>query len=676
MNGGASNYGAVYKIDAVGHEKVLYSFAGLYAVGGASPYAGVILDSEGNLYGTTPGSGYYNAGVVYKVDTKGQETVLYHLCQLNDCADGETPSSGVVRDSAGNLYGVTSRGGASNVGVVYKIDPTGVETVLYRFTGGADGSGPNSLIRDEAGNLFGTTASGGSGRQGVVFKVDTAGQESVVYYFGPGDGETPVGVTRDAAGNLYGATTSGGYPANAGTVFKIYASGIERNLYAFKGESDGGNPAAGVVLDAAGNLYGTTTHGGSGNAGVVYKVDPAGQETVIYAFNGTGGSLPVSGVVLDAEGNLYGTTPSPSLGVVYKIDTAGQETVLTDFMPTAPPDGAYPSGTLTMSAGELYGVTSEGGAAAYGTVYKLDNSGRETVLYDFVGGANGDYPSGNVTFDTAGNIYGTAGGGSAGQGIVFKLDPAGEESVLYSFTGGTDGGTPSSVVLDNEGNLYGTASTGGFGHGVIFKIDTTGHETVLHNFGGDTFGDDPAGVTRDAAGNLYGTTYYGGVANVGIVYMLDAARRFTILHSFTGGADGAIPNAGLILDSEGNLYGTAQGGGASGVGVVFKLDSAGDETVLYNFCSQVNCTDGAIPSTGVVRDAAGNLYGTTSNEYGYNFGPGQVYMLDASGQETVLWTFTGLAIPNGVIRDPAGNLFGTSGYGGTKSGGLAFKIIP
>jgi uncharacterized repeat protein (TIGR03803 family) len=335
VNGGASNDGAIYKIDTAGHEKVLYSFTGgQYGPDGANPYAGVILDSDGNLYGTTPGAGYYNAGVAYKVDTNGQETVLYQFCQQNDCADGDTPSSGVVRDSAGNVYGVTAHGGTANVGVVYKIDPAGVETVLYSFTGGADGSGPNSLIRDGAGELYGTTAGGGLGKQGVVFTVDMAGQESVVYYFGPYDGATPVGVKRGADGNLYGATAAGGV-GNAGIVFKIDAAGREQILYSFKGGSDGGNPGAGVVFDEAGNLFGTTTHGGSSSAGVVYKVDTAGQETVLYAFNGSGGSSPVSGVIFDAAGNLYGTTPSPNLGVVYKIDRAGQETVLTGFAPTA-----------------------------------------------------------------------------------------------------------------------------------------------------------------------------------------------------------------------------------------------------------------------------------------------------------------------------------------------------
>lgn len=682
VNGGAFNYGTVYKIDTAGQERVLYSFPAEYSPDGSNPTAGVILDAQGNLYGTTPGAGYYDAGVVYMVSAKGQETVLYHFCQQFDCADGEMPSSGVIRDSAGNLYGVTSHGGASNAGVVYQIDPTGVETVLYSFTGGADGAGPNSLIRDEAGNLFGTTAGGGAGQQGVVFKLDSAGQLSVVYYFYY-DGTTPVGVTRDKSGNLYGVTSAGG-ASNAGTVFKISVSGVEQVLYSFTGGSDGGSPAAGVVMDAEGNLYGTTSKGGSYSQGAVYKVDTSGQETVIYSFNGTGGSAPVSGVILDNSGNLYGTTPSPNLGVVYKINPAGQETVLTSFAIAAPPDGVSPSGGLTeYSPGRFYGATSGGGAAGYGVVFTVDTSGRETLFYSFGGGADGYAPSGEITIDPAGNLYGTAAGGVSNQGVVYKLDPSGQEAVLYSFTGGADGGGPEGgVALDTEGNLYGTASSGGLGHGVVFKIDPAGSETVLHNFGGGDLGDYPnSGVTRDSAGNLYGATGSGGVANLGIIFKVDAAGRFTILHSFTGSTDGGNPNGGLILDHAGNLYGTSASGGTANAGVIFEMDPTGQETVLYNFCSQIYCADGGAPDSGVIRDAEGNLYGTTYGTFGYISLPAVAYELAANGQETVLHTFCSVQpdcadgiFPGGVIRNQAGNLFGTTGSGGTKSGGVAFEI--
>ena len=679
VNGGAAKLGIVYQLDVKGHEKVLYSFTGIDDGDGANPSAGVIRDTNGNLYGTTANGGASDAGVVYELDATGHESVLH---AFTGGADGANPSSGVVRDSAGNLYGTTSHGGAANAGVVYEIDATGQETVLYSFSGGTDGAGPNSLFRDTAGNLFGTTAGGGPGKAGVVYKLDTTGHETVVYYFAGGlEGATPVGVTGDAAGNLYGATAAGG-SANAGIVFMIAAAGPEKILYSFKGGSDGKFPAAGVVRDSAGNLYGTTASGGS-SAGVVYKVDPAGNEAVLYSFSGgTDGSSPVSGVLLDASGDLYGTTPSPGSGVVYKIDATGHETVLSSFT-TLTIDGDFPeSGVILDAAGNLYGTTAEGGATEFGTVYKLDATGREVLLHVFAGGADGAYPYAGVTLDVAGNLYGTTqqGGSAGGHGVVYKVDATGQETVLYAFSGGTDGGQPfADVVLDTAGNLYGTAAIGGFGHGVIYKLDAAGQETVLHNFGGGLYGDYPyAGVIGDAAGNLYGTTVYGGTANAGIVYKLDAEGGFTVLHSFTGLADGGNPYAGVTRDAAGNLYGTTTYGGASGDGVVFKVDTAGNYTVVYSFCEQFGCTDGGHPMAGVIRDAAGNLYGTTSS-----FGrhrSGAVFMVDADGQETVLYSFTGgpdgRSPYAGLTPGPAGELLGTTAQGGKESGGVVFEVKP
>jgi uncharacterized repeat protein (TIGR03803 family) len=296
-------------------------------------------------------------------------------------------------------------------------------------------------------------------------------------------------------------------------------------LYTFTGGADGSQPYAGVVLDSAGNLYGTTYMGGTGFSGVIYKVDTTGQQTVLYNFAYGTGADPEAGVILDSAGNLYGTT-------------------------------AY------------------GGTAGYGVVYKLDTTNTYTVLYNFTGGSDGSYPYAGVLRDSAGNLYGTTNsGGTSGSGVVYKLDAANNFSVLYTFTGGTDGDSPQSgVIRDPAGNLYGTTYYGGTGFsGVIYKVDTTGHETVLYNFTYTDGGEPIAGVIFDSAGNLYGTTYYGGAANAGVVYELDTARNYTLLYSFTGGADGGNPRAGVLRDSAGHLFGTAASGGARSTGVVFRI---------------------------------------------------------------------------------------------------------
>jgi uncharacterized repeat protein (TIGR03803 family) len=687
-SGGSAGAGVVYKLDAAGRETVLYSFAG--GTDGRYPTAGVISDSAGNLYGTTVNGGTGDAcvggcGVVFKLDTAGQETVLH---TFTGGADGGEPYAGVIQDPEGNLYGTTSGGGAADVGVVFEVDTAGQQTVLYNFCSlpsCADGAAPMAgLIRDSAGNLYGT-ASGlyGVFGAGVVFKVNTAGDETVLYSFtGGADGGSPYasGVVRDSAGNLYGTTEEGG-TEGAGVVFKVNTAGQETVLYNFcslANCADGAAPYAGVILDSAGDLYGTTGSPLTGYAGVVFKVNTAGQETVLYAFAwGADGDRPFAGLIRDSAGNLYGTTSSggaAEAGVVFKVDTAGQETVLYSF-PGAT-DGAMPwAGVIRDSAGNLYGTTSQGGTAGAGTVFKIDAAGHETILYTFTGGADGIYPYAGVIEDSAGNLYGTTAGGGAA-GVVYEVDTAGQETVLYSFTGGADGGAPyGGVIRDSTGNLYGTTYLGGTANaGVVFKVDTSGTETVLYSFTGGADGDYPeAGVIRDSAGNLYGTTIGGGAAGYGVVYEVDTAGQETVLYSFTGGADGGFPYSGVIRDSAGNLYGTTNSGGAAGYyGVVYEVDTAGQETVLYSFTGGA----GGGGPRGVIRDSTGNLYGTTYG--GGAAGYGVVYELNTSGQETVLYSFTGGAYGGypyaGVIRDSAGNLYGTAESGGKESSGVVFKI--
>lgn len=284
-----------------------------------------------------------------------------------------------------------------------------------------------------------------------------------------------------------------------------------------------------------------------------------------------------------------------------------------------PADGAMPSyGSLIQNAaGNLYGTTTIGGAYNYGAIFKIDSAGTLTLLYSFTGGADGLAPQGGVIRDPAGNFYGTTvGGGLFGYGAVFELSSSGSETVLYSFTGGADGAHPyAGVIRDPQGNLYGTTYQGGVpsagaadGNGVVFKLDTAGTETVFYTFTGAADGANPwaGSLLRDSAGNLYGATVFGGSHRAGVIFKLDTSGTEMVLHEFTRGADGAFPRGGLVQDSEGNLYGTAEEGGtgANCCGVVFKLDPAGNQTVLYTFTGD---GDGAFPWAGVVRDPAGTF---------------------------------------------------------------------
>ena len=310
-----------------------------------------------------------------------------------------------------------------------------------------------------------------------------------------------------------------------------------------------------------------------------------------------------------------------------------------------------PIGNLIFdTAGNLYGTTGGGGSAkcdhGCGTVWTLARNPKGTwtvsILHAF-DGADGALPYAGVIFDAAGNLYGTTLYGGAfstrtcpdGCGVVFKLAPNPDgtwtESVLHSFTGGADGEEPSAgVIFDTAGNLYGTTGGGGaHSYGVVFKLapssDGTWTESVLYSFTGGADGGQPqAGVIFDAAGNLYGTTFYDGAYGYyGVVFKLtpspDGTWTESVLHSFTGGADGCFPLAGLIFDAAGNLYGTTYQGGADGYGVVFKLkpsSSGWSETVLHTFIGF-----GRDPAGGVIFDPGGNLYGTAGNgNHAFDFG--------------------------------------------------------
>jgi uncharacterized repeat protein (TIGR03803 family) len=372
-------------------------------------------------------------------------------------------------------------------------------------------------------------------------------------------------------------------------------------------------------------------------------------------------------------------------------------TVLHEF--TGADDGGNPAGgVIRDAAGNLYGTTYDAGAFGYGVVFKLDSAGKETVLHTFTG-ADGIWPDAGLIRDSSGNLYGTTWDGGAaeggtckhGCGTVFKVDSTGKETVLYAFTGDTDGRNPEAgLVRDAVGNLYGTTSTGGnpscrsyqHGCGVVFKVDKDGKETVLHAFM-DTDGDDPVGsLIRDKAGNLYGVTWDGGAYDDGVVFKVDPVGKLTVLHSFAGGTmDGSSPRGSLVRDASGNLYGTTLFGGDTscssyGCGVVFKLDKTGKETILYAFTGGA---DEGNPSRGLIRDMAGNLYGTTE-EYS-----GELFKLDNKGEFKVLYFFgtggDGVA-PTGLIRDDLGNFYGTASRGGKLNCpggagcGVVFKFTP
>jgi uncharacterized repeat protein (TIGR03803 family) len=349
-------------------------------------------------------------------------------------------------------------------------------------------------------------------------------------------------------------------------------------------------------------------------------------------------------------------------------------------------DGANPmAGVIFDTSGNLYGTTMRGGGFNHGgTVFELDSTGKQTVLHRFSVGQWGFFPEAGLILDTSGNLYGTTEGNSSYAGTVFKLNSAGKQDVLHQFVF-SDGAGPNGLTRDKAGNLYGTtAAYGPDDNGTVFKVSESGKLTTLYSFTGGADGGTPiAGVIRDSAGNLYGTTAFSGVGGSGTVFKLDATGHFTVLYSFTGGTDGGYP-AGLIRDQAGNLYGTTVLGGdlscgsGSGCGVIFELDTTGKETVLHGFTGG---TDGgySLFGGGLVFDYAENIYGTT--EFGGASGGGTLFKLHATGKFATIYNFTGQAdgkTPYGLSRDKLGYLYGTTEYGGDPkcNCGTVFKMHP
>jgi uncharacterized repeat protein (TIGR03803 family) len=425
------------------------------------------------------------------------------------------------------------------------------------------------------------------------------------------------------------------------TVASASAEWKERVLYSFQGGSDGLTPAGGVVFDKAGNLYGVTNEGGSTcpspGCGTIFQLAPpakkggAWAETILYGFNGTDGSIPVGGAIIDGNGNLYGTTAYGGSGTCLLFgDNVGCGVVY-----------------------ELSPPTKEGGQWTY------------TVLYNFQGGKDALFPWGDLVFDKSGNLYGaTQFGGGKGTtcnqyfdgncGTVFKLSSPKQkggkwtEKVLHSFAGGTDGANPNGyLVLDGSGTVYGLTFSGGnqscHCYGTAFELkppNTRGGawtEQLLHSFDRTTSdgGNPVAGLVFDSEGNLYGTTLNGGPGPGGIVFSLAPSGKSgrwneTVLYGFDGYKGAYDPESTLVFDQAGNLYGTTNVS-RSGAGDVFRLNPPGGKggawvyTQLYEFAGP---PDGAEPAAALVFDKAGNLYSTTTkggNGTGCQFGCGAVF---------------------------------------------------
>lgn len=370
-------------------------------------------------------------------------------------------------------------------------------------------------------------------------------------------------------------------------------------LHNFTGGFDGATPPYTLAQDAAGHLFGTANMGGHNGDGVVFRFEQVNGSWVLvplYNFSDQDGQ-PGWGLTLAHDGTIYtvasyasvlggpcGTAihlhPSPT--PPHSVFPAWNETALRTYVKSQ--EGCPTGNLLVDSAGNLYGVTQSGGPNGWGSVFELTRNGSawtETILYAFQGQADGGGPYSGLIMDSAGNLYGTASAAGANrQGVVFELKPSGgswTEQVLYTFQGGNDGGQPvAGLIFDSIGNLYGaTTSWGSGGGGTVFKLAPSGGSWTYSVLASLTGSDGPvASLTMDASGKLYGTTFMDDSFGYGSVFKLTPAGGgwiYTDLHDFTGGSDGGYPGGGVVLDSAGNLYGTAVTGGANNLGILYEI---------------------------------------------------------------------------------------------------------
>ena len=524
--------------------------------------------------------------------------------------------------------------------------------------------------------LYGTTYLGGDHGQGAVFKITTNGTYSNVWHFtGGADGAFPQAALVSASdGNLYGTTSAGG-TYSGGTAFRLTPAGALTVLHSFSWDPDGGRPRGGFIQGPDGALYGTTAYGGtnSGN-GTVFKMTLGGAFTSLWSFTGgSDGRYPYARLVQGPDSALYGTCNaggSNGWGTVFRITTNGALRPLWSF--TGGVDGSYPYGELAAGTGGVFvGQTYSGGSNGYGAVFNISTNGVLTPRWSFTYVNDGGYPEGGLIRATNGFFYGTTRyGGTNSGGTIFKIGQTGGLTPLRALDPVQEGSDPTTALYQApNGAFYGVATRGGSnGVGTVFKFTEATGVTRLWNFPPAPNGKEPyAALALGTDGALYGTADSGGVSNHGAIFKLDTKGVVSRLWSFTGGEDGRSPWAELLpLPSGTNvaLYGTAQYGGDSGCGTAFVLYPTGDGHV-YSFVGPP--TDGNMPQGGLARGPDQALYGTTY--YGGVSNQGTIYRITTNGAETLLFSFRGTngANPRGTLAGGSNGVF----YGTTESGGVS-----
>jgi uncharacterized repeat protein (TIGR03803 family) len=360
-------------VPSLGRAQTFTTLANLTGSNGSSPFfAPLVQGTDGNLYGTTSAGGAHSQGTVFKITPSGNLTTLYSFCALSNCTDGSAPYAGLMLGTDGNFYGTTESGGTGGEGTVFKITPRGTLTTLHSFNS-HDGANPYAtLVQGTDGNFYGTTESGGAHLLGTVFKMTPQGTLTTLHSFNSTDGSSPEAALIQATdGNFYSTTYNGG-TEGYGTVFKITSGGTLTTLHVFDDNAEGRAVTSGLVQTSNGNFYGTTTLGGPNSYGSVYTMTSTGAVSVLHGFDASDGATP-NALLLATDGNFYGTTISGGAsidGTVFEITPPGALNTLHTFNGS---DGADSfAGLVQHTNGKFYGTTRVGGSKNDGTIFRLD----------------------------------------------------------------------------------------------------------------------------------------------------------------------------------------------------------------------------------------------------------------------------------------------------------------
>ncbi|MCB9252119.1 MAG: hypothetical protein H6605_06600 [Flavobacteriales bacterium] len=664
--------------------------------GSRPQYCDLLHAKDGKFYGTATYGGPFDLGVIFQYDTAGNKYKAVHF--FNGQNGGE-PYGSLYQTKDGKCYGMTSKGGKYDHGVLYRFSPDSASfIVLHHFKDTSSGRSPyGDLIMAENKLFYGMTYSGGIYNKGVIFSYNVNKDSfAKIYDFNDTNGANPTGTLTQVGSRLYGVASQGGTNSKTGSIFSIDTATHKVSLYYSFGNSTGENPKGKLVMASNGRLYGIATNGGltpgtmKGYSGTVFSIDTSKHNfSVIKQWSGYVTLANPVGSLLRLGNKLYGTCSydghSPNQGGVFTIIPTSTYNLETSFK-YGEPSRVY-SPLSNLSNGKLIGLSSGGGVHINrGMIYTFDtSSGKINNLLEFNTSYGGNNDNGSLMLASNGLLYGTTlEGGKEKLGVLYSINPkTSEKKILYQFLNtGDKGHSPKTKLIQSEdGKIWGLTIKGGYyDDGTIFSFDTGSNQINWeYEFKGGNDGSAPIGnLVFDESGILYGTTLQGGLNRTGTLFCYNPkTKTFAKLGDFQDTVSGNYPNGYLSYTTSGKILGLTGSGGKYGHGAVFVYNPT--DSSLKIAASFFDTLSGIGPKGGLTYCYNGKYYGTT--EYGGTYGSGTLFSYSDSSQ-TIKKVFnfkndqTGRYPKGNLTQVHNGLLYGMCSYGGSNGVGMVFSFHP